>query len=229
MNFSEKLTNLRKQKGLSQEELGEKLNVTRQTISKWELGQTSPDMAKLTEIATFFEVSVDELTNEEKTIKEEKSSAKGSNSGAKTALIIIIVLVVIALGIGIYFMSKFISFGSSIFNRSRKMQNLILDGSEKIVNTIQEVERKEKAEEENKKVSEPIESAQDAYEEIKNSIKTTTEELQIETQELQTEAQKILNEAQEKQQDIMKEASQEQQELLNEAQKMQQELLQKMQ
>ena len=39
MNFNEKLTMLRKQNGLSQEELGYKLNVTRQTVSKWELGK----------------------------------------------------------------------------------------------------------------------------------------------------------------------------------------------
>ena len=44
MKFNEKLINLRKKAGLSQEELGYKLNVTRQTVSKWELGQTTPEM-----------------------------------------------------------------------------------------------------------------------------------------------------------------------------------------
>ena len=43
MKFNEKLINLRKKAGLSQEELGYKLNVTRQTVSKWELGQTTPE------------------------------------------------------------------------------------------------------------------------------------------------------------------------------------------
>ena len=62
MKFSEKLMNLRKQKGMSQEELADKLNVTRQTISKWELDQTVPDMNKLIEISKLFEISLDELT-----------------------------------------------------------------------------------------------------------------------------------------------------------------------
>lgn len=44
MKFNEKIIELRKKQGLSQEELGYKLNVTRQTVSKWELGQTTPEM-----------------------------------------------------------------------------------------------------------------------------------------------------------------------------------------
>jgi len=62
MKFSEKLLNLRKEKGLSQEKLAKRLNVTRQTISKWELNQTVPDMNKLVKIAKLFKISLDELT-----------------------------------------------------------------------------------------------------------------------------------------------------------------------
>ena len=62
MKFGEKLLNLRKTKGMSQEELADKLNVTRQTISKWELDQTVPDMNKLIEISKLFDISLDELT-----------------------------------------------------------------------------------------------------------------------------------------------------------------------
>ena len=61
MKFNEKLIEIRKKEGLSQEELGYKLNVTRQTISKWELGQTTPEMDKLIEISKLFDISVDEL------------------------------------------------------------------------------------------------------------------------------------------------------------------------
>ena len=43
MELGKKILELRKKKGLSQEELGEKINVTRQTISNWELGETSPN------------------------------------------------------------------------------------------------------------------------------------------------------------------------------------------
>ena len=67
MKFNEKLINLRKKAGLSQEELGYKLNVTRQTVSKWELGQTTPEMDKLIEISKIFNISVDELINESET------------------------------------------------------------------------------------------------------------------------------------------------------------------
>lgn len=69
MKFNEKLINLRKKAGLSQEELGYKLNVTRQTVSKWELGQTTPEMDKLIEISKIFNISVDELINESETKK----------------------------------------------------------------------------------------------------------------------------------------------------------------
>lgn len=61
MNFSENLIKLRRKKGLSQEELGNELNVARQTISKWELGETTPDMNKLIELSNLFEISIDEL------------------------------------------------------------------------------------------------------------------------------------------------------------------------
>ena len=64
MKFNEKLTKLRKMEGLSQEELGYRLNVTRQTVSKWELGQTTPEMDKLVEIGKIFNISVDDLLND---------------------------------------------------------------------------------------------------------------------------------------------------------------------
>lgn len=63
MEFSEKLMRLRKSRGMSQEELAYKLNVTRQTVSKWEQDQTVPDMNKLIEISKAFSISLDELTN----------------------------------------------------------------------------------------------------------------------------------------------------------------------
>ena len=47
MNFNEKLIKLRKERGLSQEELGAAVGVSRQTISKWELAQSYPDFQKL--------------------------------------------------------------------------------------------------------------------------------------------------------------------------------------
>ena len=61
MEFHNKLYNLRKQKGLSQEELANRLNVSRQTISKWEVGDSTPDMEKLIAISDMFGISLDEL------------------------------------------------------------------------------------------------------------------------------------------------------------------------
>ena len=61
MEFHNKLYNLRKQKGLSQEEIANRLNVSRQTISKWEVGDSTPDMEKLIAISDMFQISLDEL------------------------------------------------------------------------------------------------------------------------------------------------------------------------
>lgn len=61
MEFNERLICLRKQKGLSQENLGDEIGVTRQTVSKWELGETTPDMDKLIQLSDLFEISIDEL------------------------------------------------------------------------------------------------------------------------------------------------------------------------
>ena len=74
MNFSEKLQILRKEKKYSQEELAEMLDVTRQSVSKWESGQTYPEMDKLLAICKIFNCTLEELTNDE--IKEVSSERK---------------------------------------------------------------------------------------------------------------------------------------------------------
>lgn len=61
MDFNNRLYQLRKQKGFSQEELANRLNVSRQTISKWEVGDSTPDMEKLVAISDLFGVSLDNL------------------------------------------------------------------------------------------------------------------------------------------------------------------------
>lgn len=61
MNFAEKLLALRTQAGYSQEVLAEKLNVSRQAVSKWELGTTLPETEKLISISSLFSVSIDSL------------------------------------------------------------------------------------------------------------------------------------------------------------------------
>ncbi len=64
MEFNNKLYELRKKRGYSQEELANRLNVSRQTVSKWEVGESTPDMEKLVAISDLFEVSLDELVKD---------------------------------------------------------------------------------------------------------------------------------------------------------------------
>ena len=64
MTFAEKLQKLRKQNGLSQEQLAEKLNVSRQAVSKWEMG-TIPDMENMVKLGRYFDCSLDYLMNDD--------------------------------------------------------------------------------------------------------------------------------------------------------------------
>ena len=73
MTFSEKLIDLRRRQGLSQEELSERMDVSRQAVSKWESGQTMPDVSKLVALARVFDVSVDYLLREEAEASSEKA------------------------------------------------------------------------------------------------------------------------------------------------------------
>lgn len=65
MQFSQKLLELRKKRGFSQEDLAEKLNVSRQAISRWEMGSTMPDSPNLLKISDLFGVSIDSLLRED--------------------------------------------------------------------------------------------------------------------------------------------------------------------
>lgn len=68
MEFNEKLQNLRKSKGLTQEELADKLYVSRTAISKWESGRGFPNIDSLKEISKFFCISLDELLSSEEVL-----------------------------------------------------------------------------------------------------------------------------------------------------------------
>lgn len=88
MNFNEKLINLRKSKGLSQEELGAELKVSRQTISKWESCQSYPDFQRLVLLSDYFGLTLDELVKDvdvqevrEKNINSEKLDSIYSDVG----------------------------------------------------------------------------------------------------------------------------------------------------
>ena len=78
MDFGKKLQALRKQKGLTQEELAKSLYVSRTAISKWESGRGTPSIESLKSIASFFSVTVDELLSSEQILniaEEDRSKA----------------------------------------------------------------------------------------------------------------------------------------------------------
>ena len=68
MLFNEKLKKIRKENELTQEELAEKLNVSRQAITKWESGDGTPDIENLKQISILFNTTIDELIKEEKNL-----------------------------------------------------------------------------------------------------------------------------------------------------------------
>ena len=63
MELGNKIMTLRKKNNLSQEDLAEKIGVTRQTISKWELEETTPDINQAKKLSIIFNISLDELVN----------------------------------------------------------------------------------------------------------------------------------------------------------------------
>lgn len=105
MTLGEKILKLRKQYGLSQEELGDKINVTRQTISNWELNITSPNPDQLKKLSKELNVSIDELLDNdikdlivEKVSNTERVSKKSLNL-LKIIIGIVIGFIIIFLGL----------------------------------------------------------------------------------------------------------------------------------
>ena len=80
MDIGNKLYELRKSKNLSQEELADKLNVTRQTISKWETNQSTPDFDKIIPLCEIYGISADELLNG---VKQDKIETPIDNSNKR--------------------------------------------------------------------------------------------------------------------------------------------------
>jgi transcriptional regulator with XRE-family HTH domain len=79
MALSEKLYELRKKGGLSQEQLAEQLGVSRQAISKWESGKAVPESDTLISISKYFNVTLDYLMKEEKSVVSEPANSKVIN------------------------------------------------------------------------------------------------------------------------------------------------------
>lgn len=97
MILGNKLIGLRKENKMTQEEIADKLGVTRQTVSNWELNQTKPDLDQLKEISRIYKISIDELVDNN---VKEVLSEKVSNVEKLSGLIYKILKVIVALFIG---------------------------------------------------------------------------------------------------------------------------------
>lgn len=135
MKFNEKLVMLRKQNNLSQEQLAEQLNVARQTVSKWELGETTPEMDKLIKMSEIFKISLDELMKEE-TQGETVNDPNNTNSQKLAGMTIKILK-----GIGIFFIIIVIMYiililivaGLVAFNRTGNDSKVVTQMQEELV------------------------------------------------------------------------------------------------
>ena len=107
MTLGEKIVSLRKKQKLSQEDLAEYLGVTRQTISNWELNETTPNISEAKELSKIFNISLDELVeNDIKSILEDKISNTEKLAGVILKLLKvagIIFLIMLAIEVVIFF------------------------------------------------------------------------------------------------------------------------------
>ncbi|MDY5611922.1 helix-turn-helix domain-containing protein [Dysosmobacter sp.] len=96
LSFGQRLQTLRAAAGFSQEQLAERLDVARQTISKWELGTSTPELSKLVELSELFGVSLDQLARGEnwdgpgsRTLDLERLARQNRSSQRRTALTVV--------------------------------------------------------------------------------------------------------------------------------------------
>ncbi len=102
MELNEKLYQYRKNKNWSQEELAEKMEVSRQTISKWESGRAIPELNKLIKLSEIYNVTVDELVKDSVEIDEEQHRKvnkfkKIKKIGKKLLIILLVLIILIAI------------------------------------------------------------------------------------------------------------------------------------
>ena len=106
MTIGERLLKLRKEKNISQEELANVLDVSRQTISKWETDQTTPDFDKIIPLCEYFGITSDELLSGKKDIIESKKEDNKKIFARN-----------IAISVGLYILSLvFVIVSAEVFN-----------------------------------------------------------------------------------------------------------------
>lgn len=100
--FAKNLKELRLQSGMTQTELGNRLYVSKQAVSKWETGKAMPDIDLLVDIAKIFNVSVDYITGEQG-IKQDDKKSKKTDKKKIFIIVTICLIAVLAVGLGVYF------------------------------------------------------------------------------------------------------------------------------
>ena len=129
MTIGERLLKLRKERNLSQEELANVLDVSRQTISKWETDQSTPDFDKIIPLCEYYGITSDELLTGNSNIKEAKKENVKSNFARNIAVAVmlyifaVIVLIILAaqfnqpiIGVSLFFVFIAIATGILIYN-----------------------------------------------------------------------------------------------------------------
>lgn len=128
MTLSEKLYNLRRKQGLSQEELAEKLNCSRQVISKWENGMTTPDAEMLQKYSELFGVSIDYLIKDD--VEDSTSVQPTEKNGENKKLLGILGIVISLLGCASLIVFGAISvFGADAADKIAQSSMIVVDGT----------------------------------------------------------------------------------------------------
>ena len=128
MSIAERLYKLRKEKGLSQEDLANEIGVSRQTISKWETGESTPDFDKIIPLCNFYGITSDELLSGKQNIveaqKENKKGIFARNLAIAVSMYILSIVAIIGsstieqeiLGVCLFFIINAIATGIIIYS-----------------------------------------------------------------------------------------------------------------
>ena len=128
MALSEKLYNLRRQLGFSQEALAEKLDCSRQSISKWENGATTPDAEMLEKYSKLFGVTIDYLVKED--IEEPASLQPAVINSKNKKLLAILGLVISLLGcVSLVVFGAILLFNSEVTDKIDQSSMIVIDGT----------------------------------------------------------------------------------------------------
>ena len=128
MTLSEKLYNLRRKQGFTQEAIAEKLDCSRQVISKWENGTTTPDAEMLKKYSELFGVSIDYLVKED--MEESTSTQTAGQNNGNEKLFGILGLVISLLGcVSLIVFGAISVFGSETADKIAQSSMIVIDGT----------------------------------------------------------------------------------------------------